>query len=365
MANPKSKILPSIFSTFAVIAVFYCVGSFSSLLGYDFSMFGANVIGAALGIVSVIVVCLSKNRPLISIGVNFDPLRILRGLVVGLCISMIPMAVVTAIRFGLYKVTGLTSLAIKFLPPNSDGSPSLMNIGLFAIGCCVSAVMQELCFRGYVIRSMRPKYPFFDANAVQAGLSVVLPLITIVKNIVMGSYSSRSGASLWIFIGATVLFFVAHTFCSSIKRGFIARVSGDIWSSFFDNFFVMFVNGSIFIQSDVMSSYFSMLSLLIAEGLSLLIAYKYYRKQYTRNAQRKEKRQNEIAKKIEERYLEELNREEDPDIESISTTSVKEIMEQHTRKIYESVGSHTRQIHSNENENIVSFDQAKQSDDNQ
>ena len=53
MANPKSKILPGIMSTFVVVIMFFCIDAFAPMLMGDLNLFGTNVIGAGLGIVTV------------------------------------------------------------------------------------------------------------------------------------------------------------------------------------------------------------------------------------------------------------------------------------------------------------------------
>ena len=359
MANPKSKILPGVMSTFVIVLMFFCVDALAPMLQGDLGQFGTNVIGACLGIVTIGVVCLSNHRPLGSIGLIFDPLRMLRGFFVGGSMALLPIAVVFGVQMGIYAVTGMQSLMPGFVTPNSNGETTITNIVVFAAACAVSALMQELTFRGYVVRSMRPQYPFRDANLVQAALSVALPIVLVARNFVFGHYSFLSGVKKIIFVIAAVLFYIVYTFFSSIKRGVVARVSGDIWPSFMGNFLFMFVGGSLFVQSNIIMSYSSMIRLFAAEMLSLMIASVYYSKQYSRNKKRKEEHERRTTEHREKMRLEELNREPDPNVEDLTHKSVKEIMEQHQQKIIDSIGSHSRHTTPESDDSITSLDEAR------
>ncbi len=359
MANPKSKILPGIMSTFVVVLMFFCMDAFAPMLMGDLNLFGTNVIGAGLGIVTVGVVCFTKRRPLASIGLVFDPFRILRGLAVGGGMALLPLLAVFGVQTAIYAVTKMPSLAPDFVTPNSGGEMSIVKIGIFAAACGVSALMQELVFRGYVVRSMRPQYPFIDANIVQASLSVALPLVLVVRNFAYGHYLFLNGFKKIMFIVAVVLFYAVYTFFSSIKRGVVTRVSGDIWPSFVGNFLFMFVGGSLFVQNNIIVSYSSMVRLLAAELISLVIASIYYSRQYNRNKKRKEEHDKRVAEHMEKLRQEELNREADPNLEDLSQKSVKEIMEQHHQKIIESIGSHSHHHNPESDDSITNLDEVR------
>ena len=339
--------------------MFFCVDAFAPMLMGDLGTFGANAVGAGLGIITVGVVCFANRRPLGSIGLIFDPLRMLRGFVVGGSMALLPLLAVFGAQIGIYAVTKMPSLAPGFVTPNSAGEMSVVKIGLFAAACGVCALMQELTFRGYVVRSMRPQYPFRDANLVQAALNVALPLVLVARNLVMGHYSFLSGFKKIVFIVAVVLFYVIYTFFSSLKRGIVARVSGDIWPSFIGNFLFMFVGGSLFIHNSIIVSYSSMLRLLAAELISLVIASVYYSKQYSRNKKRREEHDKRMAERMEKLRQEELNREADPNVEDLTQKSVKEIMAQHQQKIIQSIGSHSRHITHEGDDSIASLDEAR------
>ncbi len=359
MANPKSKILPGVMSTFVIVLMFFCVDAFAPMLQGDLNQFGTNVIGAVLGILTVGAVCLSKHRTLANAGVIFDPLRILRGIVVGGSMALLPLLAVFGVQCGIYAATKIPSLAPGFITPNADGEMSVTDIVIFAAACGVSALMQEITFRGYVVRSMRPQYPFRDANLVQAALSVALPLVLVARNFVFGHYSFLGGFKKILFIVAAVLFYLVYTFFSSIKRGVVTRVSGDIWPSFMGNFLFMFVGGSLFVQNSIIISYSAMIRLLAAELISLVVAGVYYSKQYVRNKKRREEHEKRAAECREKMRLEELNREADPNVEDLTQKSVREIMEQHQQKIIDSIGSHSRHTIPESDDSITSLDEAR------
>ena len=359
MANPKSKILPRILSTLVVVLLFYCIGEFAPLAGFDLSIFGTNVIGAGLGLITVVTVCIAKQRPLESIGVIFDLPRILRGLLVGGGMAVIPIVFVYAVQVGIYTIFKIPSLAPGFVTPNSDGDVSVIKLLLYAVGCGAMSLMQEITFRGYVVRSMRPQYPFIDANIAQAALSIALPLVAVAKNFASGSYSTRSGLNLATFIVCVTLFYIVYTFTASIKRGFVTRVTGDIWPSFFGNFFFMFFGGSLFIQKSEITSYSSMIRLMAAEIISITVAYVYYHRQYVRNQKRKEAHNKKVAQRLEALRQEELTREADPNVEDLSQKSVKEIMELHNKKIIESIGSHSKPVQPESDDSIIDLKEAE------
>lgn len=360
MANPKSKILPRILSTFVVVLLFYCIDAFAPQLGGDLSMFGTNAVGAGLGIITVVLVCVAKHRPLESVGVSLNFFDILKGAFVGGCMSVIPTALVFAGQLGVYGVFKTPSLAPGFVTPNSNGETTVMNVLIFAAACGIASLMQELCFRGYVIRSMRPQYPFYDANAVQSALSVALPLVLVARNFLYGYYSFLSGTKMILFLISIILFYVINDFAASFKRGLMARVSGNIWAGFFDNFFLMLLGGSLFIQNSFISTYSAMVRLLLVQVISAGMAFVYYRKQYLRNKKKREKQQMRLAEKREELRQQELNREEDPNLEDLSQKSVKEIMELHNQKIIDSIGSHMNQIQAeNADKNLLDLNEAE------
>ncbi len=358
MSNPKSKILPGIFSTFVVILMFWCIDAFAPQLRSDLSSFGTNVIGAVLGIITVVAVCVAKRRSLVSIGLIFEIPRIFRGILVGAGMSALPIAIVLAVRTAVYVFLKIPSAAPGIVLPNSPSALSVTSLLFFAASCAVVSLMQELCFRGYMIRSMRPQYPFFDANLLQAGLSTALPLAVIVRNIISGFYSLRSSVNFIVFVAVLIVFYLVYTFVSSMKRGFVTRVSGDIWPSLFGNFFFVFLGGVLFIQNSYINNYSAIICLLSAEIISDIMANIYYRRQYTRNKKRKEQHEKEKLQRIESIHQSEISSDNDPNLEGLSQKSVKEIMEEHRRRIIESVGEHTNAIQPESNDEIASLGEA-------
>lgn len=359
MSNPTSKILPGIFATFTVVFVFWSVDAFAPMLMSDITRFGTNVIGAGLGLVTIVAACYSKHRPLASIGLVFDFRRILRGFVVGGSMATAPLVILFGLKCLVYAVFKFEAFRPDFISPNSPDGFSLVSLVVYGVACCVCALMQELAFRGFVIRSMRPQYPFMDANLVQSFLSVVLPLILVVRNLVFGHYNHLSGMKKFVFIISVFLFYIVYTFFSSIKRGIVTRVSGDIWPSFFGNLAFLFLGGCLFIQNNMIKSFPPMLFLLAAEFISLVVARKYYQKQYVQNKKRNEEHKRKVAELIEKQRLEELCREEDSNVEALSQKSVQEIMQQHNQRLIDSLGSHARPVQPESDDSILNLAEVK------
>ncbi len=347
MANPKSKILPRIFSVFVIVLVFHCVDAFYPSFMGDISSFGTNVIGSVLGIATVFGFCIVEKRGTLSIALSLHPLDVLKGLLSGLIFMVLPLAVVLAGQVLLLFVIDTGSSGLSLVAPNG-------NIIIFAAACALTAFSRELFFRGYVIRSMRPIYPFFDANTVQAALSVSLPLMLIVRNFVYGHYTFDR----ILFIVAVVLFTVVNEFFGSIKRGLIARVDGNIWSSVFDNFFFMFLGYSLFVQTNIITTFAPLVRLLLAQGISFLIAVLHYKRQYERNKKQKEKAHEEMVRRHELVQQQEMEQQDDPNLEDISQRSVKDLVSDYNKQMIDSLGMHARYYHE-EDENITDLNETK------
>lgn len=349
MANPKSKILPGVLSAFVVVALFHCVDAFAPMLQFDLNIFGTNILGAVAGIITVFLVCIAKKKSFVSIGLNLNVFNILSGLVSSLFTSAVPLMIVAAIRVIVFKH--------KFIVlPNSPEGFDFMNAVVFAGSCVATAFFGELFFRGFVIRSMRPVYPFFDANIVQTVLSNSLLLLLVVRNIVYGHYDFVGGISKVIFISISVLFLIVYDGVGSIKRGLMARVSGDIWPSFFDNFFFLFLGSIMLTQSAIIQSYSAMVCLLFAQFVSFAFALGYYYRQKNRNKKRKENHLLELKKQREERLGKEV---ENPDLEDITDKSVKEIMKEYNDQMVSSVGAHSKGHNPEKDENIADLNEVK------
>lgn len=350
MANPKSKILPEIFAVFATVLLFQCVDAFYPALMGDISTFGTNVVGSALGIIIVLISCFAGGRGLFDIGLSLRPIHFLKGFLSGGILMLLPMAIVLGFQKVLHIFLKIEALEIFFVPPNSDGTPSVTNIAVFAVSCAVTAFMQELFFRGYIIRSMRPTYPFFDANVVQAAFSAVFPLVLVIRNLLYGYYDFKSGFDKTLFLIVIILFYIVYSFIASVKRGLLARVDGNIWPSVFDNFFSMFLGCSLFVGTNIITSYSAVIKLSAVQVISLLFTYIYYHKQYVKNKKRFEKRHEENLRNLQQEFLQ----ENDPNLLDISQRSVKDIVSDYNKQMIDSIGIHGMKAEqSNQDDNLI------------
>ncbi len=342
MANPKSKILPRISAAFVVIILFYCIDIFYPSFMFDLNTFGVNIIGCVCSLVTVFAVCVARRKTIFEIG--FSPLLsdFFKGLVSGVILSVLPILIVAALQGLLYLITKLPIFELFFITPNSNGDISLMNVSMFACAGIFYTFSKEIFYRGYIIRSMRPVYPFFDANIVQASLSVLVPLLLVLRNLLFGYYTFSSLPKKIIFIVVLVLFTAAYTFIGSIKRGMLARVQGNIWPSFFENFFSLFLGYSIFVGDNMITTYQAMVKLLLVEVISFVFTLVHYRKQYSRNKKRLEKNKEEFKKRQEEYLRQQELMEKDPDLMDINDKSVQDIVNNYNRQMIDNIGKHVK-----------------------
>ncbi len=353
MSNPKSKILPSVLSTLVVVMLFHCVDAFAPMLQGDVNIFGANVIGAVAGIVTVFGVCIAKRRSIFSIGLNFNIYEILSGLLKSLIIAAVPVGTLAAIK-------AVVSSGNLFALPNSPDEMSVVKAVTFAGACAVTAFSRELVFRGFVIRTMRPNYPFFDANILQASLSVLMPLFLIARNLLYGNYNFLQGFQKLNFVVFAAVVTLICEFVASIKRGLMARVTGNIWITVFENFIFMFFGGCLIIGEPVIKSYSTFIYLLIANLISLAIALVYYKNQKSRNQKRRERRQLEAEKRRAQNYENEID---NPDLQNISEKSVEEIMNEYNESRISAVGRHVKSTEPEKDENLMDFSEIRQASD--
>ncbi len=339
MSNPKSKILPSVSAVFTVVFLFYCIDIFYPSFMWDLKTFGTNIVGCLACLITALVMCVSKKKSIFEIGFSPMPGDFLKGIFSGLVLGVLPVILVSVGQWLLYSVTGAESLRLFFVPPNSEGSPTLMNVLMFALACAFSAFSQEILYRGYIVRSMRPVYPFEDANIVQASFSVAIPLLRIIRNLFSGYYDFSSVSRKIIFIIAVVLFYIVYTFVCSIKRGLLSRVQGNIWPSVFENFFSTFLCMSLFVGDGVLTSYASMVKLLAVEIISVLFTVFHYRKQYARNKKNREKIKERFLRQRDEFLKQEQLREKDPALMDITEKSIQEIVDDYNKQLISNMGN--------------------------
>lgn len=302
MANPKSRVLPQILNLYLFVIVAHCVDVFNMQIMGDSTVFGNNLYGHLIGIIMIVIACMAKKKDIKTLGVIFRPKRIFKGVVTGGALAMIPIAMVAVLLMLLYAVTGNDIFKVAFIPPNNNYSdyPLLITTMIYALTSIVSVFLKELLFRGYVIRSMRPTYPFFDANIVQAVLCIPFPIVNHLKNIFLGKYSDPFGQLP--LMGTILVFYVVHEFITGIKWGLLSRVSKDIWPMFFDHYFYKVIAFSLFFSQSKIMNFHTMGKLMAVQVISFGLTWVYYKK-----------KRAEIEKKRLEHKLKELERHKNKD----------------------------------------------------
>ncbi len=301
MANPKSKILPQIFTVYLFVLVAHCADVLLiNELGGDSKIFGTNLYGHVVGIIIIFVACMVSKRDIRSYGLVLKPKRIAKGFVKGAIFSVIPIVIVALLFELIYLALDFEWAKISFIPPNINYSGGIgipKATAAYAFSIAISVFMKELVFRGYMLKYARPTYPFFDANIIQAFLCIPLPLVNHLKNFVFNTYGdARERMPLMV---AIAVFYIVTEFMMGIKWGLLARVSRDIWPMFFGHYIYNFFGYCLFFQTSKISNWETMVKLFMVEVISFIMVWFYYKK-----------KRDEKAKKMLEKKLASIERHE-------------------------------------------------------
>lgn len=322
MANPTSKVLPKIIEVYLFVAVSHGVDVFFHKLQGDNTIFGTNLYGHVVGIMCIFVACVLNKKDLKAFGFNFKPKRILKGLYKGAIFSLVPIGIVAALFSLIYAAFDVKWAKVAFVPPNinySNGAGMLKATIVYALALIVSVYMKEQFFRGYVMRSARPVYQFFDANIIQAILCIPLPLINHFRNVFFHKYSDDLlKPSLMITIA---VFYIVHEFLTAIKWGLLSRVSKDLWLVFFDHYFYNFIAFSLFFSQSKITNYETMVKLLLVQAISFVMVWFYYKK---KRAEKEKRRLEKELSAIESRQKIERGEEHNKDAAKINERNAKE-----------------------------------------
>ncbi len=300
MANPKSKVLPGIIEVYLFVLVAFCFDAFYRNFMGDASILGNNLYGYVLGLVSVGVACVAKKKNVKSYGVILNPKAIFKGVYRGALFSLIPTAVVAGFSALIYAAFDFEWAKVQFVTPNHNYAGDVstpITIAAYLISTIICVFAKEFFFRGYVIKTARSVYMFFDANAIQIALYVPMMLILHAKNIAMHQYSGdMMNPALMISIG---VFWFVHEFITALKWGLLARVTRNIWASYFDHFFYNFITYSLLFSQSKITNYPTMVKLLIVQIISLIMVWYFYKK---KRIERKQKKLQHEYEKIEKRH---------------------------------------------------------------
>lgn len=284
MANPKSRVLPRVFSVYVFVLIAHCVSLFIMRTTQARDIFGVNFFGHLAGLVCVIFVCFIRMEDIRRTGFAFGFKKVLSGLFKGAVFALVPIALMCAFQLLAYKISGIESMKLDFVLPNASGSPysKAITLALYAGALIVSTLMKEFFFRGYVISCARFTYSYDDINIVQAILYSTLSLFTIIINAMFSVYGSFKEA-LGI-VASLLIFFLVHDVLSGIKWGLISKVSGDVWIAFFDHFLYDFFAFSLLVNHDKTDYFASIIKLLCAQIVSFAMVYFYYKKEIKKSA---------------------------------------------------------------------------------
>lgn len=293
MANPKSKVLPQIVDVYFFVLLAHCFDVFFWRFKGDASIFGTNLYGHVMGIMAIVIACVVKKKDIRAYGAVLKPKRIFKGFYRGALLSVVPIAVVAGLFSLIYAAFEVEWAKVEFIPPNiyyckDDIAKAAL---VYAVTIAVSVFMKEFFFRGYVMRSARTVYQFFDANIIQAILCIPLPLVNHFNNIVSHRYSEKLQQPTLMI--AIAVFYIVTEFFIAIKWGLLVRVSKDIWTVFFDHYFYNFLAYSLFVSKCKISSYESMVKLFLVQAISFAMVWFYYKKKMAEKE--KHKLRNELS----------------------------------------------------------------------
>ena len=332
MANPKSKVLPQIIEIYLFVLLTFCFDVFYYNFMGDARILGTNLYGYIMGLLCVGVVCVAKKKSVQSYGAVLKPKKIFKGFYRGALFSLAPTAVVAGFFALIYAAFGVSWARVRFLPPNHYPAGDINIIivtAIYGVSLLFSVFAKEFFFRGYVIKTARLVYTFFDANVIQIILSVPMQLIIHARNIVIPFYSDEQlNPLLMISVG---LFWLVHEAMTAFKWGLLARATRDIWASFFDHFFYNFITFSLLLCQAKVANYSTMVKLLLVQAISLGMVWIFYKKKRTENDQ--QKLQHEINK-IERRQRHERGERRSLTVDEINERNAQknaDILEDYTR----------------------------------
>lgn len=332
MANPKSKVLPKIVQVYLIVMIAYCVDVFFTSLRGDISVLGTNLFGYVGGLMCIGVVCVAKKKDIRAYGATLNPKKMFKSFYRGAFFALAPTAVVAGLFSLIYAAFGFEWAKVIFSTPNHNAAKELgtfKGILVYAFALIFSVFMKEFFFRGYVIRTARSVYQFFDANIIQILLCIPLPLAIHARNVIYNLYNEElRRPSLLISVA---VFWIIHEAIGALKWGLLARAGRDIWTSFFDHYFYEFVAYSLFYSQTKVTNYAIMVKLLLVQILSLILVYFFYKK---KRAESEQKKLQYELEKIERRNRREAEAEQHPEIREINeknASSNESLLENYTR----------------------------------
>lgn len=277
MSDPKSKALPDLISMYLVMLVIYCLDAF--FLKSDLTVLGDNFYSRFICFAVLLMTVLFKREHLKSFGISSKKAKFKSALIFGTAFSAIPILLVSAVEYFVFKATDPENINISFTPPSlsyvqTEGYLTpFFCITVYILTSFFAACFKEMFFRGFLLHKLEKLTTFKGANLFQSLLYMTFIIPKLVRNFVMGYYSEEI-----VRISAFVVaFYIIHEILTGIKWGMLAKVSGATYIPIIDNFLYVFLANSIHIVSQS-TKWLFMIYMLAVQLISLAMVAFYCKK---------------------------------------------------------------------------------------
>lgn len=296
MSDPKSKALPDLISMYLIMFVIYCLDVF--FIKSDLTVLGDNFYSRFLCFTVLFLTVVFKREHLKSFGISSKKEKFKSAFIFGTIFSVVPILIVSAVEFFIFKSTDPANIHVSFIPPSlsyvqTEGylTPAFC-ITIYVLTSLFAACFKEMFFRGFLLHKLEKLTVFKSANAFQALLYTTFIIPKLVRNFVM-NYYSKEIISIAAFV---IIFYLIHEFITGLKWGMLAKVSGATYISIIDNFLYVFLANSLHIVSH-QSKWLFMIHMLSAQLISLALVAVYCKKVSGSKAEINEAEKNESAEK--------------------------------------------------------------------
>ena len=277
MSDPKGKALPDLISMYLIMLVIYCLDVF--FLKSDLTVLGDNFYSRFLCFTVLLMTVVFKREHLKSFGISRKKEKFKSALIFGTVFSAVPIFIVSAVEFFIFKSTDPDNIHVTFTPPSlsyvqTEGylTPAFC-ITIYILTSLFAACFKEMFFRGFLLHKLEKLTVFKSANTFQALLYTTFIIPKLVRNFVM-NYYSKEIISIAAFV---IVFYLIHEFITGLKWGMLAKVSGATYISIIDNFLYVFLANSLHIVSH-QSKWLFMIHMLSAQLISLPLVAVYCKK---------------------------------------------------------------------------------------
>lgn len=277
MSDPKGKALPDLISMYLIMLVIYCLDVF--FLKSDLTVLGDNFYSRFLCFTVLLMTVVFKREHLKSFGISRKKEKFKSALIFGTVFSAVPIFIVSAVEFFIFKSTDPDNIHVTFTPPSlsyvqTEGylTPAFC-ITIYILTSLFAACFKEMFFRGFLLHKLEKLTVFKSANTFQALLYTTFIIPKLVRNFVM-NYYSKEIISIAAFV---IVFYLIHEFITGLKWGMLAKVSGATYISIIDNFLYVFLANSLHIVSH-QSKWLFIIHMLSAQLISLALVAVYCKK---------------------------------------------------------------------------------------